>query len=259
MTGEETTRPSGRSGRAYGIVGVLAAIGAVVTFGSAVLGGNEGPTVEVAPATLAVPTDFEPTESDSQAPPVSQPPTTLASPSSDDPTESSSTTSVPRSSPTTTSSESIPPTTVTSVPPVGVETDRIDLSTFPIRPIGLEENGELEVPDETEIGWYEYGASPGNAGVTVLAAHVSWNRQLGPFAQLGTMEPGDTVYVTVADGRVEPYIVTERTVYPKDELPSDRLWRNIGDEALALITCGGRFDDSINRYRDNIVVYAEPA
>jgi len=142
---------------------------------------------------------------------------------------------------------------------VAVETDRIDLSRFPVRPVGLVENGELEVPDETEIGWYEYGASPGGAGVTVLAAHVSWNRQLGPFANLATMEPGDTIRVTAADGHVEAYTVTERVTYPKDELPSERLWRNVGDESLALITCGGRFDDSINRYRDNIVVYASPA
>ena len=54
----------------------------------------------------------------------------------------------------------------------------------PVRSVGLEEDGQLEVPDETEVGWYEYGSAPGLPGSTVLAGHVSWNRTVGPFHQL---------------------------------------------------------------------------
>ncbi|MAT04644.1 MAG: hypothetical protein CL424_06345 [Acidimicrobiaceae bacterium] len=128
----------------------------------------------------------------------------------------------------------------------------------PVRAVGLEDDGELEVPDETEIGWYQYGATPGDSGATVLAAHVTWNRTLGPFYRLGELEPGDEVDVVLEDGSTRRYAVIERTIYDKDGLPRDRIWRNSGPESLVLITCGGSYNPDIRRYRQNIVVYAVP-
>ena len=142
--------------------------------------------------------------------------------------------------------------------PVGVEIDSFDVSQFPVRPVGLEIDGQLEVPDETEIGWYQYGATSGRPGATVLAAHVSWNGTVGPFGQLGKLEPGNRVSVTLDDGTVREYEVFERAIYGKLELPRERIWRNTGPETLVLITCGGDFNPEIRRYRQNIVVYAAP-
>lgn len=127
-----------------------------------------------------------------------------------------------------------------------------------VRSVGIEENGELEVPDETEVGWYQYGSAPGLPGSTVLAAHVSWNRKIGPFHQLGILEPGAEVEVVADDGSTRTYEVIERAVYDKDELPRDRIWRTTGDETLVLITCGGDYNPNIRRYRQNIVIYAVP-
>ncbi len=142
--------------------------------------------------------------------------------------------------------------------PVGLQMQSIDVARFPVRPVGLETDGQLEIPDETEIGWYRYGATAGEPGATVLAAHVSWNRTQGPFSQLGSVEPGEQVEVAMDDGTVRRYEVTERRVYPKSELPRERIWRNTGDETLVLITCGGDFNPEIRRYLENIVVYAVP-
>lgn len=127
-----------------------------------------------------------------------------------------------------------------------------------IRPVGIEDDGEMEVPDATEIGWWEYGSAPGLPGATVLAAHVSWNDALGPFFRLGDAEIGDRLEVVAGDGSVRVYQVVERTMYVKDGLPADRIWTTTGDETLVLITCGGDFNPSIHRYRHNIVVYAVP-
>jgi hypothetical protein len=142
--------------------------------------------------------------------------------------------------------------------PVVMEIDAFDVSQFPIRAVGLEDDGQLEVPDETEIGWYQYGATSGRPGATVLAAHVSWNRAVGPFGQLGNLEPGNLVSVTLDDGTKREYEVFERAIYGKLELPRERIWRNTGPETLVLITCGGDFNPEIRRYRENIVVYAAP-
>ena len=82
-----------------------------------------------------------------------------------------------------------------------------------MRAVGLEDNGELEIPDETEIGWYELGASPGEAGATVLAAHVTWNDTVGPFYRLGDLEPGAEIRIRLSDDSVRVYEVVERTMY----------------------------------------------
>jgi LPXTG-site transpeptidase (sortase) family protein len=142
--------------------------------------------------------------------------------------------------------------------PVGLQMQSIDVSRFPVRPVGLEPDGQMEIPDETEIGWYQYGATAGQAGATVLAAHVAWNRTQGPFARLGAVGPGEQIEVALDDGSVRRYEVTERAIYGKLELPRERLWRNTGDETLVLITCGGDYNPEIRRYRENIVVYAVP-
>jgi len=127
-----------------------------------------------------------------------------------------------------------------------------------VRAVGIEEDGELEVPDETEVGWYQYGSAPGLPGSTVLAAHVSWNRKIGPFHQLGNLEPGARIDVVADDGVTRVYEVIERAVYDKDSLPTRRIWRTTGDETLVLITCGGSYNPNIRRYRQNIVIYAVP-
>jgi hypothetical protein len=152
----------------------------------------------------------------------------------------------------------IPDTRAPRPRPVGIQIDTIDVARFPIRAIGLEPDGQLEIPDETEIGWYQYGATAGDPGATVLAAHVSWNRTAGPFARLGTIDPGARIAVTLDDGSVRTYEVVERAVYGKLELPRERLWRNTGPEELVLITCGGDYNPEIRRYLENIVVYAVP-
>lgn len=142
-------------------------------------------------------------------------------------------------------------------PPLGLLIGDLQLDGE-VRPVGIADDGELEIPDEREIGWYQYGSAPGLPGATVLAAHVSWNGSIGPFHRLGDLEPGATVDVVLDDQSVRTYQVVERTMYAKDELPADRIWRTTGDETLVLITCGGDFNPSIRRYQHNIVVYAVP-
>jgi hypothetical protein len=152
----------------------------------------------------------------------------------------------------------IPPPVAPRAMPIGLQISSIDVSRYPVRAIGLEPDGQLEIPDETEIGWYRYGAAPGHPGATVLAAHVSWNRTTGPFARLGSIEPGDQVEVALDDGTIRHYEVVERAIYGKLELPHERLWTNTGPEKLVLITCGGAYNPDLRRYAENIVTYAVP-
>jgi sortase (surface protein transpeptidase) len=124
--------------------------------------------------------------------------------------------------------------------------------------VGLNDDGSMEVPHVSEIGWYLHGATPGRPGAMVLVAHVWWGDTAGPFRRLGALELGARVEVGGDGDTVHEYTVTKRTMYDKDKLPGD-LWRNSGPETLVLITCGGEFNKSTRRYEQNIVVYAVPA
>jgi hypothetical protein len=85
----------------------------------------------------------------------------------------------------------------------------------------------------------------------------AWSDTPGPFHRLDTLEPGARIDMGAADGTDRSYVVVERTMYDKDALPRS-LWRNSGPETLVLIMCGGDFDRSTRRYKQNIVVYAVP-
>jgi len=152
------------------------------------------------------------------------------------------------------------PTTTTppqpKVPATALTINDLDISQA-LQPVGLQDDGWMEIPDVTEIGWYRHGAAPGQPGSTVLVAHVWWGDTPGPFHRLGALEPGALIEVGGEDGAVHSYVVVERTMYDKDALP-ERLWLKSGPETLALITCGGEFNSSTRRYKQNIVVYAVP-
>jgi hypothetical protein len=154
-----------------------------------------------------------------------------------------------------------PTSTTTTLPPARVPPTALTIGDLGIsqtlQPVGLQDDGWMEIPDVTEIGWYRHGAAPGRPGSTVLVAHVWWGDTPGPFHRLGALEPGALIEVGGEDGAVHSYVVVERTMYDKDSLP-DRLWLKSGPETLALITCGGEFNSSTRRYKQNIVVYAVP-
>lgn len=151
----------------------------------------------------------------------------------------------------------VPVAPVAVPPPVRLQIPAIAVDV-PVRDVGVADDGQLEIPDETEVGWYRLGAAPGEPGATVVAGHVNWNRVDGPFLRLRDLEPGATVEVTMADGGRRTYVVVERQQYAKTELPAARIWTAGGPETLVLITCGGAFNPEVRRYRDNVVVYAVP-
>lgn len=240
-------------------IGSALLIGAATLGVAALIGSRAAPAdTSTTPATIAV----SPSTVPNAAAPVTVPsrsvaPTTSLAPS---PSPSPSPTTLPLSP---LAAQVGPAEPVGVSPPVALPAPvRIDIGDLgvssPVTPVGVQNDGQLEIPDETEAGWYRLGSSPGEAGATVLAAHVNWHGVDGPFVRLRQLEPGARVTVTLADGSQRVYEVTERTQYGKLELPADRIWTRTGPETLVLITCGGSFNSEIRRYRDNIVAFAVP-
>jgi hypothetical protein len=265
-------RFAGRAAIGSGAAAVICAVAAVVAGSSASV---TGPEQVVPPASLAVTPSTIPLRTgpaSSSAParaaePVG-PEAAAHRPARTDP-QSPTTTRAPSTTTTTTaalsplnslvgeavSAQPAPP--LVDVAPATITIGAIG-ATAPVRSVGTAPDGQLEVPDETQVGWYRHGAAPGQPGATVLAAHVSWRGRAGPFLRLGELEPGAFVDVALSDGSSRRYQVVTRAQYGKLMLPREEIWRTTGPETLVLITCGGAFNPDIRRYADNIVVTAVP-
>lgn len=150
------------------------------------------------------------------------------------------------------------PAEVPNPQPVGLVVESLDIASAPIVDVGVESNGEMEIPGAREIGWYRFGPTPGESGSAVLAAHIAFNGRDGVFRDLDDLEVGAVVEVMYDDGSSRRFRVTETAQYAKDELPVDRIFAKDGAPELTLITCGGDFNRSLRSYSDNVVVYAEP-
>jgi LPXTG-site transpeptidase (sortase) family protein len=134
--------------------------------------------------------------------------------------------------------------------PSGLSIPAIDVGSAAVLPVGLQDNGEMEIPPAEQVGWYETGSA-------VLAAHIAYNGVDGVFRHLDRLSDGDEVEVSFDDGSSEPYRITEVVQYRKDALP-DEIFSRSEPERLVLITCGGEFNPSLRSYESNVVAYAEP-
>jgi len=128
----------------------------------------------------------------------------------------------------------------------------------PILSVGVDARKQLDVPAADTVGWYEHSSLPGEAGATVLAAHVDYGGKPGAFYNLAELRPNDVLEVEMDDGSVMRYRVIGNTQYDKTELPAAEVFRKTGDTVLQLITCGGQFDPGAGSYLANVVVTAVP-
>lgn len=135
-----------------------------------------------------------------------------------------------------------------SIPRIGVRSGLVELK--------LKDNGEMQVPDPADVGWFSGGATPGALGPAVIAAHVTWDRAPAVFYRLNTMRRGDQVTVTRKDGRTAVFTVSRVVQFPKSKFPTRAVYGAIDHAGLRLITCGGSYDAAQNSYLDNVVVFA---
>ena len=142
--------------------------------------------------------------------------------------------------------------------PTSISIEGVGVAEAPVIDVGVEENGDMEIPGADSVGWYRFNATPGEAGSAVLAAHISFDGQPGVFRYLDEANVGDRVVVEFDDGTRSEFEIVELAQYDKQELPDERVFAKTGDPVLTLITCGGDFNRSLRSYEDNIVAYAIP-
>ena len=142
--------------------------------------------------------------------------------------------------------------TVVRIPALGVTSNIIDL--------GLQSDGKMEVPpDAKDVGWFTSSPLPGQPGPSVLAAHVNWKGEDGPFAKLEQLKQGDQVIVESADGATATFVVDRVEAHPKTRFPSEAVYGDTEGPELRLVTCGGVFDTASGHYQENTIVWAKLA
>lgn len=143
--------------------------------------------------------------------------------------------------------------------PIGLTIGALEVSTAEVLAVGAEDNGDMEIPPADKVGWYQFGASPGDpVGSAVLAAHIAYDGENGVFVDLDDLELGSLIQVEYDDGSIVEFIATEKEQYDKDQLPRASIFDRSGEPQLVLITCGGDFNRDVRSYEDNVVVYATP-
>lgn len=126
-------------------------------------------------------------------------------------------------------------------------------------PLGLSPDGTMEVPRSyDDLGWYQYGPTPGELGPAVIVGHVDSYEGPAVFWPLGQLEIGDEIQVGREDGTTAVFIVTEMGRYGQsaEEFPTAKVYSDLPYAGLRLITCSGYFDRGTQRYSHNLVVYA---
>ncbi|MEV0179546.1 class F sortase [Streptomyces sp. NPDC050625] len=142
---------------------------------------------------------------------------------------------------------------------------RIDIPELgvqaPVVGRGLDRQGAIEPPPFDQpgvVGWYAAGVKPGAAGTALMVGHVDTTTRPAVFYKISTMQPGETVRVVRADGKVADFTVEDVQVLPRDDFDARQAYgpRQAGRAELRLITCGGSFDRAANHYTANVVVSA---
>ncbi|GIF72827.1 class F sortase [Asanoa siamensis] len=126
--------------------------------------------------------------------------------------------------------------------------------------LGRNPDGTVEVPtDPAEAGWFAEGPRPGQPGPAVILGHVDSRTGPAVFYALPTLRPGTLVTIDLSDGTGVAFRVAGQQRVAKTSFPTDEVYAPTLRPSLRLITCGGTFDHTSRHYRDNVIVYADPA
>lgn len=141
--------------------------------------------------------------------------------------------------------------------PRGLRIPKININTTFERPLGLNADRTIEIPEGYEkVGWYEHGPTPGELGPAVILGHVDSFEGPAVFFSLGQLAPGDRIFIDREDGVTAEFVVTALERYEQKGFPRELVYGDINHAGLRLVTCSGSFDRGEQVYSHNLVVYA---
>lgn len=128
-----------------------------------------------------------------------------------------------------------------------------------VEQVGLDKEKRMDVPkDDMDVGWYKYGAVPGEKGSAVLAGHFD-TKKGGPavFYKLSELQVNDSVIIVGKNGEDRTFVVTDTKIFKDESFPISLVFSQDDTEHLNLITCDGVFDKNEKNYSDRLVVFTK--
>ena len=124
--------------------------------------------------------------------------------------------------------------------------------------MGNTKTGAMDTPTNVvDVGWYKYGALPGNVGTAVVAGHLDGLKaEPGVFSQLKLLQPGDIVSVRDNAGATVSFKVRTTKSYGQNEQPTEVFTSTEGAH-LNLITCTGSWDKTAHQFAQRLVVFTD--
>lgn len=138
--------------------------------------------------------------------------------------------------------------------PISIEIPSISVNTK-IEAVGLTAQNNVDVPSSIiNVGWYKFGATPGNTGTAVIDGHLDGSRgQPAVFFNLKKLVKGDQI--NISDGKhTATYVVDHTQAFSQLAHPEEVFDSGAGSH-LNLITCMGTWDKAISRYNQRLVVF----
>ena len=176
-------------------------------------------------------------------------------PASAAPQLSSSPSVVPSTPPPSATRPSKPSPALSRSVPVTLRIPAIGVSVS-LGTLGLNPDRTVQVPTNyQQPGWFRLGPSPGEVGSAVILGHVDDFEGPAVFFRLGSLKLGDKVEVSLGNGMLAHFKVTNLATYPKTQFPANQVYASHGYSALQLVTCGGAFDTRTGHYLSNVVAY----
>lgn len=139
--------------------------------------------------------------------------------------------------------------TLITIPELGVSDE--------IVPVGLADDGTLQIPDVRETGWFSGSPVPGTPGPALLASHVNYKGTVGALARIGGLKPGDRIEVGSASGATAVFVVYNVSEQHKTAINWVSVLADRPAPELVIVTCSGRLIG--HSYEDNTVVSARIA
>src|SRR5436190_11143948 len=140
-----------------------------------------------------------------------------------------------------------------AIPTLGVYTS--------VEAVSVDKDNNMDIPrDPANVAWFKPGTIPGNKGNAAIDGHLDWyGIKEAVFYFLGTLKPGDRIYVRDVKGRDRAFIVTKQQTCTWLGCPLQDIFGPTTGAHLNLITCQGTFNRAQGQYDKRLVVYSEAA
>lgn len=144
-----------------------------------------------------------------------------------------------------------------SAEPLHLRIPSIGVDALFEEPLGVDSAYEIEVPESYDtVGWYKHGPTPGEVGPAVILGHVDSFEGPAVLYSLGQVKVGEIIEVDRKDGSTAVFEVESLERHAQSGFPTAKVYSDLDYPGLRLITCSGIYDQGIQRYSHNLIVFA---